>query len=262
MFWRIGGIDGNVSNIVASKGLDTFIDIGSTIMVAMETDIAEVCLHKTRLQIGDTDGGVGHIDTQSIGKCLYCGLRGTIHIAPCVCGIASNRTHIDNVSAIALHHTWYNEPRHGQQTFDVGINHGLPIVEIAFVFWLQSKSQPCIVHQHIDLLPLCRQRLDAFLSHFAISHVEGQGQHVSTFSRQFLLDVGQPLLVSTGKNQPVTVLGEFPGTSQSDTACCPCYQYNLVHNRLNYYGCKVMNCFSNRQILAISKFYPIGDIRE
>ena len=59
----ISGIHGNISNIIAGKRLDTLIDIGCPIIVATETDIAEVCLYQTRFQIGNTDGGVSHIDT-------------------------------------------------------------------------------------------------------------------------------------------------------------------------------------------------------
>ena len=90
MLGRVGGIYGDISYIVARKGLDAFIDIGCTIVVTMETDIAEVGLHKSRLQVGDTDGGIGHIDTQAIGKGLDGCLRGTIHIATGIGSIASD----------------------------------------------------------------------------------------------------------------------------------------------------------------------------
>ena len=61
MFWCIGGIYGNIGYIIASKGLDTFINIGGTIIVAMETDITEVCFYQTWFKIGYTNSGVGHI---------------------------------------------------------------------------------------------------------------------------------------------------------------------------------------------------------
>ena len=70
MLWRVGGIYGDIGYIVARKGLDALIDIGCTIVVAMETDIAEVGLHKSRLQISHPDGGVGHIDTQASERAL------------------------------------------------------------------------------------------------------------------------------------------------------------------------------------------------
>ena len=36
MLRRIGSIDGHIGDVVASEGLDAFIDIGSTVAVAME----------------------------------------------------------------------------------------------------------------------------------------------------------------------------------------------------------------------------------
>ena len=90
MLWCIGGIYGYISYIIARKRFDAFIDIGGTIIVATDADIAEVGLHKTWLQIGHTDGGVGHIDTQSIRESLYCSLGGTIHIASSISSITGH----------------------------------------------------------------------------------------------------------------------------------------------------------------------------
>ena len=63
VFRRIGGKDSHVGNIITCQRLNTFIDIGGTIIVAMETDIAEVCLYKSRLQVRHADGGIGDVDT-------------------------------------------------------------------------------------------------------------------------------------------------------------------------------------------------------
>ena len=70
MLRRIGSIDSHIGDVVASEGLDALIDIGSTVAVAMETDVTEVGLNQAWLQVGDTNGRVGHIDTQSIGQSL------------------------------------------------------------------------------------------------------------------------------------------------------------------------------------------------
>jgi hypothetical protein len=36
----------------------------------VETDVAEVGLHKAGLEIGHADGRVSHIDAQAVGECL------------------------------------------------------------------------------------------------------------------------------------------------------------------------------------------------
>ena len=40
MLWCIGGVNGNIGNIVASEGLDAFVHIGRTVVVTMEVDVA------------------------------------------------------------------------------------------------------------------------------------------------------------------------------------------------------------------------------
>ena len=44
MRWSISRIDSNVGNVVASQRLDALIDVGGTLVIAMETDGAEVGL--------------------------------------------------------------------------------------------------------------------------------------------------------------------------------------------------------------------------
>ena len=58
----IGSKDGNIGNVITCQRLDAFIDIGSTVVVTMEADIAEVGLDKAGLQVCDADSRIGHID--------------------------------------------------------------------------------------------------------------------------------------------------------------------------------------------------------
>ena len=60
---RIGSIDSHVGNIIARKGFDALIDISSTVAVAVETDITEVGLYQSGLQVGHAHGSIGHIYT-------------------------------------------------------------------------------------------------------------------------------------------------------------------------------------------------------
>ena len=55
MGWGIGSIDGNVGDVVARQRLDTFIDIGGTLVVTMKAGVAEVGLDKSWFQVGDAE---------------------------------------------------------------------------------------------------------------------------------------------------------------------------------------------------------------
>ena len=62
MLWSIDSIYCHIGNIVTCQWLNAFIDIGSTVVVTMEADIAEVGLDKAGLQVCDADSSIGHID--------------------------------------------------------------------------------------------------------------------------------------------------------------------------------------------------------
>ena len=94
MLRGICSIDGHVGNIVACQGLDALIELGGALGIAVETDVAEVGLHEAGLEIGDADGGVGHIDAQTVGEGLDGGLRSAVDIATGVGGIARHTTYI------------------------------------------------------------------------------------------------------------------------------------------------------------------------
>ena len=67
----VGGIDGNIGNVVARQGLDAFIDRSGSFVVSVETNVAEVGLYESRLQVRHADGGIGYIDAQAVGKCFH-----------------------------------------------------------------------------------------------------------------------------------------------------------------------------------------------
>ena len=225
----VGGKDGYVSNIVACQGFDAFIDGGGTVVVSVETDVAEVGLYKSWLQIRHANGGISDIYTQTIGKCFHSGFCGTIDVAAGIGSIASYRANVDNMSTIALHHTGHDETRHREQALDVRVDHRFPIIHRALILRLQSERQSGVVHKHINLPPFSRQFLDILRRLLAVSHIECQCQHVQTFSRQLLPDFIQTVFVSSRQNQSVAILSELTCTGESYPACSTCYQYNFVH---------------------------------
>ena len=55
----IGGIYGNVGNIITRQGFDALIYRGGPVVITVESDIAEVRLHQSGLQVRHADGGIG-----------------------------------------------------------------------------------------------------------------------------------------------------------------------------------------------------------
>ena len=133
------------------------------------------------------------------------------------------------MSSASFHHSRHYQSGHQQQSLDIGVNHGFPVIEVTLIFRFQSKRQSGIVYQHVNLTPFFRQSGNFLHRLFAVSHVESQCQHLCPFLRQFPFNLCQPLLVATCQNQFVTILSKFLCASQSDAACCACNQYDLIH---------------------------------
>ena len=119
----IGGIDCHIGDIVTRQGFDACIEFGSTFGIALETDVAEVRLYQSGLQVRHADGRIGHVDAQSVGERLHSRFRGTIVATACVGSIASHRTHIDDMTVVTCHHTRHHKTRHRQQTLDICVDH-------------------------------------------------------------------------------------------------------------------------------------------
>ena len=66
MLGGTGGIEGYVGDIVTRERFDALIDFHGTVIVAMESNAAEVCFNKSWLDIRHTHTRMGHVDTQSV----------------------------------------------------------------------------------------------------------------------------------------------------------------------------------------------------
>ncbi len=229
MFGGVGGIDGHIGDIVAREGFDALIELGCALGVAVEADVAEIGLYEAGLEVGDADGSVGHVDAESVGEGLHGCLCGTVDIASCVSSIARHTTYINNVSAVALDHLGHDEACHGQQAFDVGVDHGLPVVEVAFVFGFESQGEAGIIDEHVDLLPLLGQSFDGLAGCLAVSDVEGEHDDLGAFSLELLTDGLEFLHVTAIEDEAVAIVGEFTGATEADAAGGACDENGLVH---------------------------------
>lgn len=222
MLGSAGGIECHVGNIIASQWLNATVNIVGTLGVAMETDVGEIGLHQSRLDVGNANAGMSHVDAQTIGDGFYCTLGGTVHISARIGSIASHTSDVDDMTTIAFHHAGNNEPGHGEQTLNVGIYHLVPVVEVAFVLWFQASCQSCIIDQDIDVAPCLRNIVNCLASRFSVAHVESQCQHLDTFLFKFLFQNFQFACVAACDDEVVASLCESSGASFANTACGAC----------------------------------------
>ena len=229
MRWGIGSKDCHIGDVVAREGFDALIEFGSTLGIAVEADVAEVGLYEAGLEVGDADSGIGHIDAETVGEGLHGSLCGAVDIASGIGGIARYAPYINNVSAVARNHLGYDEACHREQTLDIGVDHCLPIIEVALIFWFEAQGKAGIIDEHIDLLPLLWQALDGLAGCLAVSDIEGEREHLCAFGLQFLTDGFQLLNVSAIKDETVAISGKLVGAAEADAARGACNKYGLVH---------------------------------
>ena len=195
----------------------------------MEAHVAEVGLYESRLEVGDAYSRVSHVDAQTVRNRLYGCLCGAIHIAASISSIASYATHIDDVSLIALHHSRNDEAGHGEESLYVGVDHRVPVLQVALIFLVQSKRQTSIIDEHVNLLPFSRNRIDSLLCSFSVANVKDKREHLRAFCLQLRLYSSQLVRTAGCKNKTVTSLCKTSCTGFSDATCSTrdqCYFHN------------------------------------
>ena len=66
MGWSLGSIEGYVTDVIPRKRLDAFVHFFSTLLITVETNVREVRLHESGLDIRHADGCVCHVDAQAV----------------------------------------------------------------------------------------------------------------------------------------------------------------------------------------------------
>ena len=122
------------------------------------------------------------------------------------------------MTVVALHHTGYDESRHGEQAFDVGVNHLIPVVEAALIFLFQATRQPGVVDQHVDVAPAFGYAPHGLLCGLAVANVEAELQRCSTLCLNHFGYLTKFIFVSAGDDHVITALREAFGASLTDAA--------------------------------------------
>ena len=116
-----------------------------------------------------------------------------------------------------------------EESLDIGINHRVPILEIAFIFFIKSEGQSGIIDQHINLVPGIGERLYGISGSFAVAHIERQGQHLYARLGQCFPHLVQLVGVSSVNDEVIARCGKLLGASLPDAACGAGNKSNFFH---------------------------------
>ena len=172
MFRSRSCIVSHISHIITIQRSNTTINLVSSRIITMETDIREIGFYQSRFHIGYTHLGMCHINTQPIRDSFNGSLGGTINIASSISSISCHTTNIDDMTMITFNHARHNQASHGKKSLDIGINHLIPILKITFILRFQTTSQSCIIDQHINIAPCIRNIIYSLLCSLTITDIE------------------------------------------------------------------------------------------
>ena len=229
-------IERHIGNVVAYERFDTLIDIVGTLVIAMEADVGEVGLNESGLQIGYSYTCMGYVNAQSVGKCLDGSLCGTVDSASGISRIASHTTYIYHMTVIKAHHPGHHEASHVEQSLDVGVNHLVPVLEVALVFGLQTACQSGVVDKHVDGLESIGYACHSIARSLTIAHVEGERKHLHPTSLKFSLQHLKLVGRTACNDKIVATNGKTTCTSHSYSACSTCDKSSLSFHVSDFYN--------------------------
>ncbi len=133
--------------------------------------------------------------------------------------MSGNRPEIDqHACSYALHHPRNHRcRRHIQQSLHVGVNHLVPVGDLALVKLLKPAAQSRIVHQNLNRFPFLTQTDNRCFHRAMISHIQRKGMHIlrAALSR-FFCNPGQLLHTPRRQQQLCTLAGKRQRRRRTD----------------------------------------------
>ena len=79
------------------------------------------------------------------------------------------------MAAATNHHAGNYGARDIEQTFDVGVDHLVPVVNLAGIEFVQAAAKSGVVDEDFNRCPVFRQRVNRVLNGSIIAHIEVDG---------------------------------------------------------------------------------------
>ncbi len=129
---RSGGAEQNrIGNIVCRQGPQSLVDAGCAVLVAVESDDGELGLDEAGIDGGDPDSRSQRVDGQTTVDGGNRMLGGAVDRAVGIGLVPGNRSDIDDVSGSSGDHRGDDGSCQVQQSLDVRVDHGFPVLDIA-----------------------------------------------------------------------------------------------------------------------------------
>jgi len=204
-------------DVVAAQGLHALVGHLGQALIALEAHQAELRLGQPRGDLRDLDAVREEVLAHGLGEGVHGVLAGAVHVAARVHLLAGDAADVHDVAPATRHHAGDHRAAHVQQTLHVGVQHGVPVVEVSLLDRRHACGQPGVVHQQVDVLPVVGQAVDGALHFVVVAHVHAQGMHHGATldgavqALELALQHFEPVAAATGDDDAPAFAGEAAG---------------------------------------------------
>ncbi|GHB17285.1 hypothetical protein GCM10009038_15040 [Salinicola rhizosphaerae] len=221
-----------LGDILGSECLGTAIELVGRCLVAAGAHQRELGLGDAGREIGDTNAGAEQVTAQVVAELLDERFGRAIDVAARVRPLTGNRTHVDDRRAAAnVDQRRQKRVSHVDKPRDVGVDHGVPVLDLDLLRRLGRQRQSRIVDQRAHALERLRQFIDRFLHGLVIAHIEHDDVHVDLVG-EFRLQRVEAIATTPGEHQRPASLGKTMGGSAAESGSRTGDKSNVVHNTL------------------------------
>ena len=201
-------VDG-FGDVLGGEGVKVVVNLGF-LFVSIESYFRKFGL----LYVGGgdlADSNIMRVEVypHGFGEGFYGVFGGTIDVAVGIDFLAGYGTDIDDVPGLAGYHLWCDEACDVEESFDIGVYHGLPMVEAAFVDGVHAFGESCVIEEDVNVFPFIGEFGDCFLGFFFLSNIEIEKPAFGVeFFFEFNFLLVESVESSTGEYELIAVLGE------------------------------------------------------
>ena len=214
---RIEHPENGVGDVLRLDRLGTGVGRVVTLLITGETHQRELAFAQARLDIADPHARTLQVAAQVQGELFDERLARAIHMAARVRVVAGDGAEVDDAGATTVSdQAGQQQTSAVHQAFDVGVDHGVPIVEVALGRRVNAQGQAGVVDQPAQFGEGRRQVGNRLLHGLAITHVEHQAMDLGLL-RQLGAQRIEALFTTAGQHQFPAGFGKTTGAGFTKT---------------------------------------------
>src|SRR5262249_7483357 len=115
------------------------------------------------------------VDAHRVGDGVDGGFGATVHVPFFIDVFGCDGAQVDDMAFASGCHQWQHGAGDVEEAFDVGVDHGLPVVRVGFVEVVSAQRESGVVDEDVDVLPAVGEAADRCVDGGFVLYVEDEG---------------------------------------------------------------------------------------